>query len=66
MNIDVLNNNEIIIDIPKTTGYFIIKQEKDIFYLYRKNNINEPVYYIQNFNKIYDCLMYAKNFIKNK
>lgn len=64
MNIDLLNDKEIIINIPKTSGYFIIKQEKNLFYLYRKYDINEPLYYIQNFNNIYDCLTYVKSFLK--
>ena len=59
MNIEITSKKEL--KIAKKNGYYLIKQEKGIFYIYVKYDDDNQLYYIECMDTIADALISVYN-----
>ena len=55
LEIEITKNKDI--KIPKRNGYYLIKQDKDKFYIYVKYNDDEQLYYVENTDSITEAFI---------
>ena len=59
MTIEITQKKDL--KINGKNGYYLIKQEKDIFYIYKKYNDDDNLYYIESMKTIVDALIRIYN-----